>query len=58
MHRYCAEFDFRWNGRKLSDSERRNLAIKGAEGKRLYYKMPVLKGMDPRIKIGYLRGTY
>jgi transposase-like protein len=41
MHRYCAEFDFRWNGKELMDSERRDEAVKGAEGKRLYYRTPV-----------------
>jgi hypothetical protein len=41
LHRYCVEFDFRWNGRLLMDSERRDEAVKGAEGKRLYYKTPV-----------------
>jgi transposase-like protein len=41
LHRYCAEFSFRWNGRKVSDSERRDEAVKGAEGKRLYYRHPV-----------------
>lgn len=40
LSRYCAEFDFRWNGRKLMDSERRDLRIVGAEGKRLMYKRP------------------
>jgi transposase-like protein len=41
LHRYCSEFDFRWNGRKLSDTERRDGAVKGAEGKRLLYRAPV-----------------
>jgi transposase-like protein len=41
LHRYCTEFDFRWNGRTFKDSERRDAAIKGAEGKRLFYKSPV-----------------
>lgn len=41
LHRYCDEFSFRWNGRKLTDSERRDEAVKGAEGKRLFYKTPV-----------------
>jgi transposase-like protein len=41
LPRYCNEFDFRWNGMKLSDSERRDLVVKGAEGKRIYYKSPV-----------------
>jgi transposase-like protein len=41
LHRYCAEFDFRWNGRTLTDVERRNEAVKGAEGKRLMYQQPM-----------------
>ena len=41
LHRYCNEFSFRRNGRKLMDSERRDLAVKGAEGKRLTYKRPI-----------------
>lgn len=41
LHRYCAEFDFRWNGKELMDTERRDAAIIGAEGKRLMYKTPV-----------------
>jgi transposase-like protein len=41
LHRYCDEFAFRWNGRTLTDSERRDLAVKGAEGKRLMYRTPV-----------------
>jgi transposase-like protein len=39
-HRYCDEFSFRWNGRKISDSERRDLAVVGIEGKRLYLFQP------------------
>jgi transposase-like protein len=35
---YCSEFSFRWNGRKVSDSERRDAAYKQAPGKRLKYK--------------------
>lgn len=46
LPRYCAEFDFRWNGKDLKDSERRDEAVKGAEGKRLYYRTPV-KGWAP-----------
>jgi transposase-like protein len=41
LHRYCNEFDFRWNGRFVTDTERRDEAVKGAEGKRLMYKSPV-----------------
>lgn len=40
LHRYVAEYQFRWNGRQLSDGERTVNAIRGAEGKRLYYKEP------------------
>jgi transposase-like protein len=38
LFRYCNEFAFRWNNRKVSDGERTVEAIKGAEGKRLIYK--------------------
>jgi ISXO2-like transposase domain len=38
LHRYCAEFDFRYSTRELSDVERTALAVKGAEGKRLMYQ--------------------
>jgi len=41
LHRYCDEFSFRWNGRKVNDGERAVLAIRGAEGKRLVYKQAV-----------------
>ncbi len=41
LHRYLAEFDFRYSNRELSDGERTALAIKQAEGKRLMYKEPV-----------------
>lgn len=38
LGRYCDEFSFRWNGRKLTDRERCDAAIRGIEGKRLMYK--------------------
>jgi hypothetical protein len=38
LHRYLAEFDFRYNRRKITDSERTVSAIAGFEGKRLMYK--------------------
>lgn len=41
LHRYLAEFDFRYSTRDLSDEERTILAIKGGEGKRLTYHQPV-----------------
>lgn len=40
LPRYCDEFQFRWNGRTLEDVERRDAAVEGAEGKRLYYRQP------------------
>jgi transposase-like protein len=41
LHRYMAEFEFRYNNRELEDGERTAAAIKAAEGKRLMYKTPV-----------------
>jgi transposase-like protein len=38
LNRYLSEFDFRYNARNISDSERRELAIKKADGKRLKYR--------------------
>jgi len=35
LHRYVAEFDFRWNTRRLNDGDRTVTAIRGADGKRL-----------------------
>jgi transposase-like protein len=40
LHRYCDEFSFRWDHRKVDDGERTVEAIKRAEGKRLMYKEP------------------
>ena len=38
LARYCAEFDFRYNTRKVSDRERADEALKGIAGKRLTYR--------------------
>jgi hypothetical protein len=38
LHRYCAEFDFRYNSRETSDGERAILAVAGTAGKRLMYR--------------------
>jgi transposase-like protein len=38
LHRYLTEFDFRYNARKVSDVQRRDLAIKQVGGKRLTYR--------------------
>ncbi len=40
LHRYLAEFDFRYSHRKMTDAERTIQALKGIEGKRLHYKGP------------------
>jgi transposase-like protein len=38
LHRYCAEFDFRYNARHETDADRAALMMKGAAGKRLTYR--------------------
>lgn len=38
LHRYLAEFDFRYNARHVGDGQRAILAVRGIEGKRLTYK--------------------
>ena len=43
LHRYCAEFEFRYNHRLAlghDGGERADLIVKGAEQKRLTYKQP------------------
>jgi hypothetical protein len=40
LHRYLAEFEFRYNTRRITDGERAALAVKGGEGKRLTYRQP------------------
>ncbi len=37
LHRYCNEFAFRWNNRKISDGERMIIVIRMINGKRLMY---------------------
>ena len=41
LGRYCDEFSFRWNHRKMDDGSRTVSAISGAEGKRLMYRKPI-----------------
>jgi transposase-like protein len=43
LHRYCDEFGFRWDHRKVTDGERMVAAIKGATGKRLVYRRSSLQ---------------
>jgi len=38
LHRYLSEFDFRYNSRDVSDTERATEALQGAGGKRLMYR--------------------
>src|SRR5271163_2328865 len=38
LQRYADEFGFRYNHRKVSDSERATAALKGSSGKRLTYR--------------------
>jgi len=40
LGRYCDEFAFRYERRKVSDGTRAGLLVQGAEGKRLTYKQP------------------
>jgi transposase-like protein len=39
LPRYLAEWDFKWNTRKISDGERAAIALDGIEGKRLTYRI-------------------
>ena len=41
LHRYCNEFGFRWDRRRVSDGERMMAAIAGIAGKRLMYREPI-----------------
>jgi transposase-like protein len=38
LARYCDEFSFRYNSRKVTDGERAAMLVAGAEGKRLTYR--------------------
>ena len=38
LHRYLDEFNFRYNARRVSDTERTEMAIDGTKGKRLMYR--------------------
>lgn len=67
LHRYLAEFDYRWNERKTTDVERTTKALLGSKGVRLSYKPlidrngpsnvfqpepPVIKHGKPRLPGG------
>jgi transposase-like protein len=38
LHRYCAEFAWRWSNRQVNDGDRTERAIFATEGKRLTYR--------------------
>jgi transposase-like protein len=40
LHYYVSEFDFRWNRKKMTDTERTYDALRLTEGKRLFYRKP------------------
>ena len=40
LHRYCREFDLRYDTRDMTDAERAGVILKGMEGKRLTYRSP------------------
>jgi hypothetical protein len=40
LHRYLAEYEFRFNNRELEDGERVHAAIRASKGKKLMYKQP------------------
>jgi transposase-like protein len=40
LHRYLAEYEFRYNTRSITDGERAALAVRNASGKRLTYRQP------------------
>jgi len=46
LHRYCDEFCFRWNLRKVDDGERMIEAVKGIAGKRLMYKPSLVEVLN------------
>jgi len=43
LHRYCAEFSYRWNEPKVTDAERTAKARTLIGGGRLMYKDPIRK---------------
>ena len=40
IHRYLAEFDFRYSTKNITDAERTAIALRNARGKRLMYRRP------------------
>lgn len=48
LHRYVGEFDYRYNTRKFTDSERTQQAIRMTTGKRLTYRQPIQQSEESR----------
>lgn len=49
LARYCDEFAFRYNARKVSDAQRTALLMRAAEGKRLTYR-PLAESLDSLVE--------
>jgi hypothetical protein len=49
MREHVAEFDFRWNARKVDDGARLVLAVRRCEGKRLRYREPLATPAQGRL---------
>jgi transposase-like protein len=58
LQRYCNEFSFRWNARKIDDATRTILALHQIEGKRLMYKEPIKKKEEEKQRILYERDVF
>lgn len=51
LHRYLAEYEFRYNRRTSEDGERVVAAIKAADGKRLRYREPIASPLSRPIQL-------
>ncbi|RFS17646.1 IS1595 family transposase [Emticicia sp. C21] len=47
LHRYCDEFAYRFNSRKIDSNERFDFSLKNTENKRLMYKDLIKKNVSP-----------
>lgn len=54
LHRYCDEFSFRWNYRRVSDGERAIAVVEGSRGKRLSYKPVRNPNHDLFVRDGFV----
>jgi transposase-like protein len=52
LPRYCNEFSFRWDNRKVNDGQRTEEAVKGMQGKRLMLKELIGNGKkEQRVEV-------